>query len=666
MDQKLLIEVGTEELPAIPLLKELDNISKKWQIVLEKYALASEFEFFYTPRRLVLFHKSFKTQQENSFAEFIGAPKELAYKDGVLSAAAKSFMQKTGLKENELEFKEIKGKEVLYHKKEIQCVKSSKLLAQMIEEWLKSLNFGKTMRWGNGEYEFIRAIRSFVCILGDELIEFESYGVKSAKKSFVHRSVSYEALEFKTIDEYFKLLKDNFVILDQEQRKEKILAEFKELEVKHKLSIAEDIELLAEVVAITEYPKALLGSFEAEFLEIPSEVIITSMRENQRYFSVFDKNKLSNHFIVVANAVCKDYKQIIMGNERVLRARLSDAMFFWQNDIKTGLQPSKLSNIMYMQELGTMLDKVAREKKIASFLCQIYDLSSKEQEILKALDYAKCDLLTQMVYEFGELQGVMGYYYAKKMNLSEEIAEAIKEQYLPNAEKDPLPSSEFSSIVALSYKLDTLMGLFSIGKIPSGTKDPYALRRAANGILKIVFKLQKSLKLKNLLDSLSLNYKSFDTRILYDFMLERLYTFYPVNASFIKAVLSSQNDDLLHIDASIKALIELSNKENFNENFTTFKRLANIASANSAKIDEKLFEHKAESTLFEAFKKCDLNAKPKVVLESLFALKPYIDDFFDKVMINTQDSQIKNNRQALVYSIYKAFLNIADIKELSV
>ncbi|AJC89028.1 glycine--tRNA ligase subunit beta [Campylobacter lari] len=663
---KLLIEIGTEELPAIPLLKELPNITKKWEKILQEYHLESEFKFFYTPRRLVFIHENFKEKQDDSFVEFIGAPRSIAYKDGELTQAGLSFLEKSVLKEEELEFKEIKGKEVLYCQKQVQGLQSKAVLAQMIEAFLKSLSFGKTMRWGDGSFEFIRAIRSLCCVLNDELIEFESYGVKSAKSTFVHRNVSYDLIAFANIDEYFKTLEQNYIILDQEQRKKLIIEQLKTLEKENDITIAEDDELLAEVVAITEYPKALLGHFEKEYLEIPSEVIITSMRENQRYFAVFKNNTLSNHFIVVSNAVCKDYSKIINGNERVLRARLSDAMFFWKNDLVQGLNNDKISQMVYLEGLGTLKDKIIREQKIATKLCEVFANIQKD-EILKAIEYSKADLSTQMVYEFTDLQGIMGSYYAKAMGMSDELALAIKEQYLPNGDNSAMPSNEFSSIVALAYKFDTLMGLFSMGKIPSGTKDPYALRRAANGVLKIILALNKNFDLKAFLETIASEYKSFDLKILLDFILERLYTFYEVNASFVKAVLSSKTYDVIYIDSCIRALIQSANKADFSQNFATFKRLANIAVLSEIQINENLFNTQEEKDLYQAFMQCKVKENnTQELLESLFALKPQIDAFFDKVMINDKDENIKNNRQALVCAIYREFLKIADIKELSV
>ncbi|TBR77997.1 glycine--tRNA ligase subunit beta [Campylobacter novaezeelandiae] len=664
MNKNLLIEIGVEELPALPLLKELPNIEKKWIEILKNYKLESEFKFYYTPRRLVFFHQNFKERQDDSFVEFIGAPKNIAYKDGKLSNAGLSFLQKAGISEEELEFKEIKGKEVLYYKKYIQGQKSQEILPLMIENFLKSLNFGKSMRWGEYTFEFIRAIRSMVCLLDSEVLEFELYGVKSSNKTFVHRSVSYDLLSFNSIQAYFEILEQNYIILDPEKRKEKILNEFKALEQKHFINIAQDDELLNEVIAITEYPSALLGGFDKNYLEIPKEVIITSMRENQRYFAVFKNEELSNHFIVVSNSVCKDYTQIIEGNERVLRARLSDAMFFWKNDLKTGLNPDKLSYITYLENLGSMKDKSLREEYIAEILCEIYN-NPNTKDIKTAIKYSKADLNSQMVYEFTNLQGIMGSYYAKAMGFNEAICLAIKEQYLPDGENSKLPSNEFSSIVSLANKLDTLLGLFSIGKLPSGSKDPYALRRAASGVLKIILNTKKDLDLDDLFSKICKNYKEFDIQILKDFIFERLYTFYEVNASFIKAVLSSKNTNIIYINNAIKALIKISQKENFSENFSTFKRLANIASKPKYPLEKTLFTQEEENKLYEAFLQTLNFNDVEEKLDSLFALKPLIDNFFDKVMINVDDEKIKNNRQALVYQIYSEFLKIADIKEVS-
>lgn len=674
MTKELIIEIGVEELPAIPFLKESGNIKEKWQDILRENSLFSECEFYYTPRRIVFYYPNFKVKQDDGFSEFIGAPKQVAIKDGKFTQAAISFANKCGITESELKFETINGKEVLYYKKPVAGRPSQELLGDMIEKFLLSLNFGKSMRWGDGKFDFIRPIRSFLVILGDEVVKFNKFDVDSGNSIYQHRSISYDKFSVKNVKDYFGSMSKIGVILDQEKRREKILKEFKDIEQKSGFDIEIDENLLDEVVAITEYPTALMGEFEAEFLDVPSEAIITSMKENQRYFPVFKNKKLSNHFVVVSNAIADDYNLIIKGNEKVLRARLSDAMFFWQSDLKADFSPEKLKNITYLKELGSIYEKELRELKVVKALAKIYsnrlnsEVGAQYEELLeRAVMLSKADLTTQMVYEFTELQGVMGYYYAKAKGESEFIANAIKEQYLPSGENSECPNGIFSSVVALATKIDTLMGLFSVGKIPSGNKDPYALRRAANGIIKIILNEKLNFNLKEVLSSLANGYAKFDLKQLENFIFDRLYTFFDVNASIIKACLASEKGDILAQCEAIKALYEISEKSDFRENFSTFKRLANIIKdENIGAVDEALFESEQERNLNSEFKKVvakDSDFKER--LNDLFALKSVIDSFFDKVMINVDDAKIRSNRIALIGQIYKEFLKIADIKEIS-
>ncbi|WP_172197789.1 glycine--tRNA ligase subunit beta [Campylobacter sp. RM16188] len=674
MKKELLIEIGVEELPAIPFLKEAGNIKTKWQEVLAENSLKSECEFYYTPRRIVFYHPEFAIKQPDGFAEFIGAPKQVAMKDGEFTPAALSFAKKCGIGIGELKFEMINGKEVLYHKKPVEGRPSKELLGDMIEKFLLSLNFGKSMRWGEGKFEFIRPIRSFLCLLDGEVVEFNKFDVASSNSIYQHRSVSYEKFSVKNAREYFDSMDKIGVILDQEARRQKILAQFKSIEQESGFSIEIDEALLDEVVAITEFPTSLLGGFDAKFLEVPSEVIITSMKENQRYFPVFKNGKLSNHFVVVSNAICDDYALIIKGNEKVLRARLSDAMFFWQSDLAAEFSPEKLKNITYLKELGSTYDKELRELKAAHELAKIYaDRLKKEvgenyEALLeRAVMLSKADLTTQMVYEFPELQGVMGGYYARAKGESEAVSLAISEQYLPSGENSRCPSGVFGSVVAISAKIDTLMGLFSVGKIPSGNKDPYALRRAANGIIRIVLNEGLKFNVSEILSSLAPNYAKFDLKTLENFIFDRLYTFFDVNPSIIKACLASEKKDILAQCEAINALSEISAASDFRENFSTFKRLANIIKDEEiGLVNEALFENNAESELQAKFKEAiSKDESYKERLQSLFGLKCAIDGFFDKVMINVDSEQIRKNRIAIIGQIYKEFLKIADIKEIS-
>jgi len=664
----LLIEIGVEELPAIPFLKELKNIHQKWDDILNTHKLKCDFTFKYTPRRLVLIHENFPLKQPQSKETFFGAPVSIAYKDGKPTAPALGFAKKCAISVDEIKTIEKNGKEVLYYEKEVEGKNSTQLLEMMIEEFLKNLQFGKSMRWGNHTQSFIRPVRWIVCMLDDKNVSCEVFGVKSDLKTYVHRTDNFAPLEFSDIKSYLSLLENHHVILDDKKRKEQIEADFDAIETKHGVEIEKDDELLNEVIAITEYPKALLGTFDENFLQLPPEVIITSMKEHQRYFPVFKNNKLSNHFVVVSNAVCDDYTQVILGNEKVLRPRLSDGLFFYENDIKNGLNNEGLKNITFMQGLGSIYDKSQRESFIALYLHDKYKLSEDVALLEKTMMLSKADLLTDMVYEFTELEGIMGYYYAKIAGEDEKLCLALKEQYLPDGEDSLLPSNSFSAVVAMSNKLDTILSLFAANKIPTGTKDPFGLRRGVVGIVKIIQKYGFDFDIHKDLEILASRYEGVDQEKLENFFIDRLLHYFDANASVIQAVLQSGERDINQITKKIQALKTIVESDNFKEISSTFKRVANIVKDidldNDLTVDEKLLDHDAEKVLFEKF--TDISKKDygsyEEQLEALFSLKPQIDNFFDTVMVNVEDEAIKNNRKNLIASIYKAFREIAEIK----
>ena len=671
MNKPLLIEIGVEELPAIPFLNELPNIEKKWSNILEKNRLLCDFDFFYTPRRLVLWHREFQLSQEDSTIEQFGAPIKLAYKDGIPTGAALGFAKKCGVDVSQLD-KIDQGKgEVLYFKQEVSGSKSADLLNDMINEFIASLNFGKSMRWASRKDSFIRPIRSLSIILGEQIVDAELFGVKSSNFSFAHRMVSYEPFTYSFAGDYFCKLDKNGVILYPDERREKILSQMKDIEQRHNVKIDIDKELLEEVVAITEYPTALIGQFDIEFLELPEEVIVTSMKEHQRYFAVYKNDKLTNNFIVVSNSKTNDFGFIISGNEKVLRPRLADAMFFYKNDIKNGLSNERLKKLVFVEGLGSMYEKCEREAKIASYLADIFKVEEKEL-LQKAVMLSKADLMSEMVYEFTELQGLMGYYYAKIANEDELVSTSLKEQYLPDGEDSELPSNVFSSIVALSNKIDNLMALFSIGKIPTGSKDPFALRRAAAGIVKIAMEHKLSIDLSKIIDELASSYKNLDKKALIEFFNERLFKIFEVNPTVLKAVLGSGETDIYKISQKLCALNPIVQSDNFKEYVATFKRVANIIkdidTSTSLTIDEKLFENNEETELYTKY--IQISSKGYVTyeeeLEALFSLKIQLDNFFDNVFVNHENEEIKMNRKNLIGLVYQGFKSIADIKEITI
>ncbi|WRB32588.1 glycine--tRNA ligase subunit beta [Helicobacter pylori] len=696
---ELLVEILVEELPAQALLNEYKEMPKKLHALFNKRALeVGNIEILYTPRRLCLLIKDFPLLTQETKEEFFGPPVRIACnnedKTQGLNALGLGFYQKLGLKDHQhfqTAFKN--NKEVLYHAKIHEKEPTKDLIMPIVLEFLEGLNFGKSMRWGNVEKSFIRPIHN-ICVLfnGEDFngIEVKEYGFKTKQATKVHRQEGFDFIQVDSPKAYFEVLEKNHVILDPKKREAKILQEIKELETKHCIIVEIDRDLLDEVVAITEYPSALLGEFDKAFLKLPSEIIITSMKENQRYFAVFSQKSqesptLHNGFIVVSNAINKDKQKIIAGNQKVLKARLSDAVFFYENDLKKPLDNAPLESVVFVQGLGTLKDKMEREAIIAQYLTQKYAPSlnmplEKALELIgRAVKIAKADLLSEVVYEFSELQGIMGYYYALKQNENELVALSVKEQYLPASENAPLPSSVFSAIVALSLKLDSLFSLFSTGKIPSGSKDPFALRRLSFGLLKIIahYGLEFDLKadLKNLFEKVGV-YQSFDLEILEKFLLERFHNLIDCNPSIIRSVLNTNERDIVKIIQKVKALKRfLDDPKNAQKKellFSAFKRLANINKDRnpneSSEFSTSLFKESQEHALFEAFNAIKTNAFEGLdsKIEAYFGLHAPLEEYFKSVLVMDKDIEIQKNRKNFLWGVYQSFLEIGDIKEIAI
>ena len=667
MLKPLLVEVGVEELPAIPLLKELPNIEKKWLQILEEYRFKTNFQFFYTPRRLTLWHREFPVKQAEKLEEFWGPPQGVAEKN---PKAVEGFARKVGVTPDQLQWKEKKGGKFLYYSRRVEGESIKNLLGEMVEKWLNSLDFGKEMEWGSCKYRFIRPVRWILAMVEDEVIPFSTYCVTSGNRTRGHRIFKRE-IEVGFVGDYFCQLDKKGVILYPDQRRKRILEGIRQIEEKEGVQVAVNPSLLEEIVAITEYPTSLLGKFDEKFLQLPPEVIVTSMETHQRYFPVYKDGKLTNRFVVVSNAFTDNFSKIIAGNEKVLRARLEDALFFWQQDLKRGLDPTGLEKIVYMDGLGSLADKVEREKRIGEKIAD--KLGVEREPVEEAIKYGKADLLTEMVYEFPELQGIMGYYYGLKQGLNGEVATALKEQYGETA------SNPISLILNLAQKLDNILGLFSIGKIPKGNRDPFALRRSANHILKLLLDKGVALNLEEVVKEIAKEYKTpdgkeVDPAQVLEFIFERLYHLYKeTNPAIIRAVLRGKNHSLPEIGEKIQLLHQLTQSEGWGELSSTFKRIANILKgvelSDQLEVDPSLLQEEAERRLWEEFQKVvERNREEpslEVRLDNLLSLKPAIDRFFDEVRVNVEDPNLRRNRQHLIATIYREFLDtIGDIKEV--
>ena len=680
MSVALFIEIGTEELPAIPFLKELPNILDKFYAALSAQQISGQCRFDYTPRRLVV-RGQIDARQQDGIEEFFGPPVSVAYQNGAPSKAFDGFLKRTGASKEEVRTTQKDGKEVLYYQKHTKGQETRAIIADIVRDFVQRLHFGKTMRWGTLSESFIRPVRTLCVMLDDALIDMELFGIKSAKQTFIHRALGFEPRGFETQAAYENLLEQNGVILDSEARKQRILRQIEMIEAKEGIRVGLDSELLSEIVAITEYPTALLGHFDAHFLTIPQEMIITSMKENQRYFPLFKGENLYNGFVVVSNAFKGDDSLIVKGNERVLRARLSDALFFYQNDLRNGFMPQALENVRFVEGLGSMADKVRRESAIALSLGALYmqklqeltgkDASTIEGLLRQAAQFTKADLVSESVFEFTELQGIIGGSMAAHAGHDALVVGAIADQYLPKSQEDALPRNLFAAIFALAYRLDNLLALFSIGKIPSGSKDPCSLRRAANGIIRIVLAFGLEFDVHERLQQFAPHYAAFDTAKLTQFILERLGAFYDVNASLITAVLASGERDLCAIDKRLVALGEAKQDE-LGALGAIFKRVANITQGlsldNLPEIRTEILNASEELELYHAFEalKARKYASLTEELHALLALREILDRYFDKVLVNAPDAALRDNRKALLARIYKEFLKIADFKEISI
>lgn len=724
--KELLVEILTEELPALPFLKEWGNIAQKWEQALANTHLQAPCELHYTPRRIAIYSRAFPTRTDSITQEFFGAPVAMAFVDGDrskgLSKAGEGFCKKIGLDPTSpesiaaLQTTQKDGKEVLYYRKLIAGTPSEQVLGEIVVSFIRSLHFGKSMRWGEVSESFIRPIRNIMILLGGEPIsakvDSRIFGQSFLPATLLHRSYKPQAqdllestfdnaalaqgekwVQITGIDDYLHKLKNGGIILSADERKERILAQIRAIESAHQVQVKLDSALLAQIVAITEYPTALLGSFDKRFLALPEEVVSTSMKEHQKYFSVYKDGRLYQGFIVVANALCDDFSAIISGNERVLKARLSDAEFFYNNDCATPLAKEPLASIAYIDGLGSMLEKTHREEIIGAYLARLYGQDSAL--ITQALALSKADLLSEMVGEFPELQGIMGHYYALAQGLPHDIAQAIKEQYLPSGENSALPSSKISAIVALSGKLESLLGLFSLGTIPSGSKDPFALRRAANGVVKIVLEWELAFDIKQILVDLAkeCGYAISQENLtrLQGFIIERLESILDIPAQIFRSASRGTSTDLCTIASNAKALESLLKRDDREELVAVFKRVANITKDISAgelvgsaqKVDSSnigaLLETIDTSLLTQPeqalyARLCEIDSAKRGgklthssdKLAALFDLRDVLEAFFDKVLVNDDNPALRRNRKTLLYAIYAEFCTIGDLKELAI
>jgi len=683
----LVFEIGTEEIPAKFMNKAIEQLKENAEKVFKENRIEyKSLNTYGTPRRLVLYVKDMEEKQQDLELEVKGPSVRAAYdKDNNPTKALLGFAKANGLELKDIYVKELNSAEYVYGKKHLIGEKTIEVLKKILPELLVSITFPKSMKWGNKSFRFARPVRWLVPIFGDELVEFNKDDITCSKYSRGHRALSQGEIEISNASDYFHKMREAYVIVDQDERRKMIINQCEEIAKKVNGRILYDSELLEEIVYLVEYPTALLGSFEEEYLNLPREVIITPMKEHQRYFPLEDESgNLMNNFIAVRNGDNNYIDIVRKGNERVLRARLSDAKFFYEEDKKVPLDDcvEKLKHVVFQESLGTIYDKTMNIINNSIYLAQELGLDEASINKLKRAAYlSKADLVTNMVKEFDELQGIMGREYAQVQGEGIEVAQAIEEHYMPRYAGDRLPDSIIGAIIGIADRIDTICGCFSIGIQPTGSQDPYALRRQAISIINIILGMGLHLNFEELIKKAAEPYinkgivkgdlcklydeiTEFFKQRLKNVLLDRDYE-YDVIDSVLKVGLTDIQDSFLKIEE----LTKWKKREDFLNIVSSFIRVSNLAKkADSAQVNAELLSEAEEKKLYESYINVnhvfdEAMAKKEYdnALKAVMTMKPCIDDFFDNIMVMVEEENIRKNRLAILKSIENMMLNFADL-----
>jgi len=684
--QNFLVEIGTEELPPKALKTLATSFADNVEAELNQAGLTfDKIEWFAAPRRLAVKVLNLATQQPSKEIEKRGPAVSAAFDaEGKPTKAAEGWARGCGITVEQAERIATDKGEWLVHRAKIEGQPTKNLLNDIVANALAKLPIPKPMRWADKTVQFIRPVHTVTMLLGDELIEGEILGVASARTIRGHRFLGEKEFEIQHADQYPQLLREKgSVVADFNERKAEILA--KSQAKATALGGVADIEesLLEEVTSLVEYPNVLAAKFEERFLAVPAEALVYTMKGDQKYFPIYDKDgKLLPHFIFVSNINPEDPTAIIEGNEKVVRPRLTDAEFFFKTDLKQKLvdRLPRLETVLFQQQLGTLKDKTDRIEQLAGEIAK--QIGADEAKAKRAGLLSKCDLMTNMVFEFTDTQGVMGMHYARHDGEDEEVAVALNEQYMPRFAGDELPKSLVASAVALADKFDTLTGIFGIGQAPKGSADPFALRRAALGALRIIVEKNLPLDLEDLVkksaalfgDKLT-NQNVVDDVV--DFMLGRFRAWYQdegIAVDVIQAVLARRPTRPADFDARVRAVSHFRTLDSAEALAAANKRVSNILAKADAAIGEinlTACVEPAEKALAEAVLALRTEVQPLIaqgdytaVLDKLANLRAPVDDFFDNVMVNAEDPALRQNRLAILNTLQDLFLQVADISVL--
>ena len=684
--QNFLVEIGTEELPPKALKTLATSFADNVEAELNQAGLSfDKIEWFAAPRRLAVKVLNLVTQQPSKEIEKRGPAVSAAFDaEGKPTKAAEGWARGCGITVDQAERISTDKGEWLVHRAKIEGQPTKNLLNDIVANALTKLPIPKPMRWADKTVQFIRPVHTVTMLLGDELIEGEILGVASARTIRGHRFLGEKEFEIQHADQYPQLLREKgSVVADFNERKAEILA--KSQAKATALGGVADIEesLLEEVTSLVEYPNVLAAKFEERFLAVPAEALVYTMKGDQKYFPIYDKDgKLLPHFIFVSNINPEDPTAIIEGNEKVVRPRLTDAEFFFKTDLKQKLvdRLPRLETVLFQQQLGTLKDKTDRIEQLAGEIAK--QIGADEAKAKRAGLLSKCDLMTNMVFEFTDTQGVMGMHYARHDGEDEEVAVALNEQYMPRFAGDELPKSLVASAVALADKFDTLTGIFGIGQAPKGSADPFALRRAALGALRIIVEKNLPLDLEDLVKKSAALFgdKLTNQNVVadvVDFMLGRFRAWYQdegIAVDVIQAVLARRPTRPADFDARVRAVSHFRTLDSAEALAAANKRVSNILAKADAAIGEinlTACVEPAEKALAEAVLALRTEVQPLIaqgdytaVLDKLANLRAPVDSFFDNVMVNAEDPALRQNRLAILNTLQGLFLQVADISVL--
>ncbi|MGX2943925.1 glycine--tRNA ligase subunit beta [Enterococcus alishanensis] len=688
MAKNLLLEIGLEEMPAHVVWPAIKQFQTKVAKFLEDHSLTYDtIETFSTPRRLAVRVTNIPDRQEDVQEEVKGPAKKIAQdSEGNWSKAAEGFVRGQGLTTDAITFREIKGVEYVYVTKYIHGKESKEVLADLVEV-IKSLTFPTMMHWGTTEFEYIRPIHWIVALLNDEVIEMELLDVTSGRTTEGHRFLG-DSVELANANEYEEKLAEQFVIADGQKRQAVIVAQIEELAAENKWTLDLDAGLLEEVTNLVEYPTAFVGDFEERFLSIPEEVLVTSMKEHQRYFEVRNEaGQLLPHFISVRNGNNVKLDNVIKGNQKVLTARLEDGEFFYQEDKKLTIDQlvEKLKNVTFHEKIGSIYEKMQRVTVIAQIIGKQVGLSETELTDLKrASGIYKFDLVTNMVGEFPELQGIMGEKYALLQGENPAVAQAIREHYLPISAEGALPESNIGAVLAIADKLDSVLSFFAVGMIPSGSNDPYALRRQTYGIVRIIEDKSWAFPFGQLqgavVDAINADEGLFgihfnkDQKELIDFFKGRLrqrLQLENIRHDVIDAVVDSNQDDFTRIFDIAQIFSQHTKDEFFKEAMEALTRVINLTKKTdqplTGKIDPSLFENDSERELYAAIKEVEDefgNQNMAENYQTLIGLRPVIERYFNDTMVMVEDEKVRNNRLLQLSKIADMAKALASIEKI--